>query len=59
VQLKAGQEKRPLRLVFENGADGGEKLADISILLNRQPISFTTSVTARTDDLRVQACKNL
>lgn len=39
IKLKAGQQKRQLRLVFENGADGREKLTDVNILLNRQPLA--------------------
>ncbi|MBI5175054.1 MAG: IPT/TIG domain-containing protein [Candidatus Melainabacteria bacterium] len=39
VKLKAGQQKRQLRLVFENGADGREKLTVVNILLNRQPLA--------------------
>lgn len=39
IKLKAGQQKRPLRLIFENGAEGREKLTDLNILLNRQPLA--------------------
>lgn len=39
IKLKAGQQNRPLRLIFENGAEGREKLTDLSILLNRQPLA--------------------
>ncbi len=39
IKLKAGQQKRPLRLVFENGAEGREKLTDLNIQLNRQPLA--------------------